>query len=166
MNLYLTVALLLVLALVQSTVMSRVTVLGVHPDLMLMAVTSWSLLRGTQEGMRWALVGGVALDLLSGARFGVSTLSLLIVSFLSSVGERNVFRFDLLVPLLAIPLATLLYNGAVLLLLRILGWPTEWGTGLTRVVLPATLVNTLGMPIVYLVMRALDRRVGREEINW
>jgi rod shape-determining protein MreD len=166
MNAYLTIAGLIALAIVQSTVMPRITVLGVHPDLMLLAVTSWSLLRGAQEGMLWALVGGIAIDFLSGAPFGVVTLSLLVASFLSSLGQRNVFRLDLLVPIVVIPLATLVYNTIMLALLWALRWPTEWGAGFAHVILPAMLVNTIGMPLVYLALRTLDRRVGREVMVW
>jgi rod shape-determining protein MreD len=166
MTAYLTFGFLLVLALLQSTTMPHITVLGVHPDLMLMAVASWSLLRGAEEGMLWALIGGIALDLFSGARFGVATLSLLIVGFLSSLGQRNVFRLDLVLPILVIPLATLVYNGVTLALLDVLGWPVHWGESLVRVILPCVLVNTLGMPIVYLILRVLHRRTGREEISW
>lgn len=166
MNAYLTIAALVVLAILQSTVMPRITVLGVHPDLMLLAVTSWSLLRGAQEGMLWALIGGIAVDLISGAPFGVVTLSLLVVSFLSSLGQRNVFRLDLLIPIITIPLATLVYNTIMLALLWALQWPTDWGAGFVRVILPAMLVNTISMPLVYLALRTLDRRVGREVMAW
>jgi len=166
MNPYLMFAFLFVLALLQSTVMPRVTLLGVHPDLMLMTVTSWSLLRGAEAGMLWALIGGVIMDLFSGAPFGVCTLSLLIVSFLSGLGERSIFRFDLLIPILAIPVASLAYGGVTLALLSVLGWPVEWGESLTQVILPCALINTLGMPAVYLGMRMLHRRTGREEIPW
>lgn len=166
MNLYLTLVILLSLALLQSTVMPRITLWGVHPDLMLMVVTSWSLLRGGQEGMLWALLGGIALDMFSGARFGVCTLPLLVVSFLSSLSARNVFRFDLLVPILITPLASLLYNGLLLVLLNMLGWPAAWGESVVRIVLPSMLVNSLGMPFVYLIMRTIDRRTGREEMTW
>lgn len=164
MNQYLAFAILFCLALLQTTVMPRITVLGVHPDLMLMVVTSWSLLRGAEEGMLWALVGGLAMDLFSGASFGVCTLALLVVSFLSGLGQRNVFRLDLLVPILAIPVATLVYQLIVLGLLAALGWRAGWGVSLSHVVLPSMLVNTLGMPAVYLAARLLHRRTAGEEI--
>jgi len=165
-NIYLTLAILLVTALLQSTVLPRIALWGVHPDLVLLVVTSWSLLRGSQEGMLWALVGGLSVDLFSGARLGVTALPLLIVSFLSSLGERTVFRFDLLIPILIIPLASLLYAGAMLGMLFVLGWPVAWRDSLTHVVFPSMLVNTLSMPVIYLAMRALDRRTGREEMSW
>jgi rod shape-determining protein MreD len=69
-----TFALLIALVLFQTTVMPHIHILGVQPDLLLMVVTSWSLLRGAEAGMLWALIAGVALDLVSGAPFGMSTL--------------------------------------------------------------------------------------------
>jgi rod shape-determining protein MreD len=166
MNAYLTVAFLLFLALIQSTVMPRVSLLGVHPDLVFLVVISWSLLRGMGEGMLWALVSGVALDLISGAPFGVCTLALVVASFVSSLGERGIFRFEILVPILIVPPVTLLYQVVLFTMLKILGWPAGWGEGLTRVVLPCVLINTVGIPIVYPLMRLLDRHTGRERMAW
>jgi rod shape-determining protein MreD len=164
MNQYLSFAILFCLALLQTTVVPRITVLGVHPDLVLMVVTSWSLLRGAEEGMLWALVSGIVMDLFSGAPFGVCTLALLIVSFLSGLGQRNVFRFDLVLPILAAPPATLVYQLVIYGLLFALGWRANWKASLNQVILPSVVVNTLGMPVVYLLARLLHRRTGREEI--
>jgi rod shape-determining protein MreD len=164
MNAYLTFLLLLVVTLLQSTVMSRIAIFGVHPDLMLMVVTSWSLLRGTQEGMLWALSGGVSMDLLSGARFGLHTLALLIVSFATGFGERTIFRFEILMPILVIPIATLGYQVALMGGLFLFGWPVVWGTYMITVVLPSMLANTVCMPVVYLIVRVLHRRTHHEEM--
>jgi rod shape-determining protein MreD len=165
MSPYLTFGILFGLALLQSTVVPRLTLLGVHPDLMLLAVTSWSLLSGSAEGMLWALIGGLTMDLFSGAPFGVCTLPLLVVGFLSGLGEKTVFRLDLLIPILVIPLTSLVYGVGMWALLRVLGWPAEWGQSLIQVILPGALVNTLGMPVVYLALRVLHRH-RREEITW
>lgn len=166
MNTYLYFGILVGSALLQSTVMPRITVLGMHPDLLLMAVTSWSLLRGSEEGMLWALIGGVALDLFSGAPFGVYSLSLLLIGFAAGLGQRSMLRFDILAPILMIPLSTLVYVLVTMALLSLLGWEVEWGARLRTVLLPSILVNSLGMPFVYLPARLLHRRVAREEISW
>jgi rod shape-determining protein MreD len=164
MNQYLSFAILFCLSLLQSTVMPRITLLGVHPDLVLMAVISWSLLRGSEEGMLWALIGGVIMDLLSGAPFGICTLALLIASFASGLGQHHIMRADLLIPVIVIPPATLVYHLILLGALAALGWRAEWNTSLRRVVLPSMLINSLGMPVVYLLVRWLHRRMSREEI--
>jgi rod shape-determining protein MreD len=166
MNAYWTFALLIALVLLQVTVVPQFTAglgsaFGVHPDLVLIAVTAWSLLRGAEEGMLWALIAGVAMDFVSGAPFGMSTLPLLIVSFGAGLSQRGIFRFDLVIPILIIPVATLIYQAMMLAWLKAFGWPVTWGEGLSRIVLPTIWVNTLVMPAIYWLLRLISRRGER-----
>jgi rod shape-determining protein MreD len=166
MNAYWSFLLLSVLALLQSTLLPHLRVLGVQPDLVLLTVVAWSLLRGAEEGMLWALIGGLALDTLSSARLGVNTLPLLLISFLAGLWQRGIVRLDVLVPFLAIPVATVVYQGAMVALLKLLGWPGTWSASFQHSILPATLINTLLMPVVYVLMRGLHRRTHDESIEW
>jgi rod shape-determining protein MreD len=166
MNVYWSFLLLSVMALLQSTFLPQVKVLGVQPDLVLLIVVAWSLLRGSEEGMLWALIGGLALDALSGARLGVNTLPLLLIGFLAGLWQHGLVRMDVLVPLLVVPLATLAYQGAMVALLKLLGWPAAWQAALRFSILPTTLVNTLLMPIVYVLIRWIHRRTRDENIEW
>lgn len=104
---YLIVPLLVVIAVVQSTVMSHLTIAGVKPDLTLLVVISWSSLRGAEEGVLWGFIAGLSLDVVSGAPFGVSTLAMLIVSFLSGLGEVNIFGTHIALPLITVFFATI-----------------------------------------------------------
>ena len=146
--------------------MPHLTIMGVKPDLMLLMVISWSLLRGAQEGVIWALVGGMGLDLLSGAPFGTSTVALVALSLLAGVGELSVFRTRLALPLVATLVATLAYDLFFLLLLYARGYSIAWADSLIKVVLPSTLFNVLLAPFVYKALYWLDRKTGREEMAW
>jgi rod shape-determining protein MreD len=166
MNAYWSFLLLSLLALLQSTLLPHLKIWGVQPDLVLLAVVAWSLLRGTEEGMLWALVGGLALDMLSSARLGVNTLPLLLIGFLAGLWQRGIVRMEIVVPFLAVPIATLVYQGTMVALLKLLGWPATWRAALTTSILPTTLVNTLLMPLVYVLMRWIHRRTQPENIEW
>lgn len=166
MSPYLSIGIMFSLALLQTTVMPRITVLGVHPDLVLMAVVAWSVLRGSREGMVWALIGGVVIDLFSAAPFGISTLTLLIISFASGLGQASFFRIDLLVPIMIIVPATLVYQLIIAGLLSLLTGAPGWGTRLGQIILPTILVNSVGMTLVYILARQLHQRTHREEMAW
>jgi rod shape-determining protein MreD len=146
--------------------MPLMPIMGVKPDLVLLMVISWSLLRGAREGMTWALVGGIGLDLLSGAPFGTSTVALVILSLVAGLGELSVFRTRIALPLIATLIATLAYDLFFLLLLHVEGRSIAWTDSLVRVVLPSTLVNVLLSPLVYKALHWLDRKTGREEMAW
>ena len=166
MSPYLSIGIMFSLALLQATVMPHITVLGVHPDLVLMVVVAWSVLRGSKEGMVWALIGGVVMDLFSAAPFGISTLALLIVGFASGLGQASFFRIDLLVPIVVIVPATLAYQLCIAGLLTLLTGAVGWGTRFGQIILPSILVNSVGMILVYVLTRWLHRRTRREEIAW
>lgn len=146
--------------------MPHLVILGVKPDLMLLMVVSWSLLRGAKEGVVWALVGGIGLDLFSGAPFGTSTAALVALSLLAGLGELSVFRTHIALPLIATLIATLAYDLFFLLLLRMRGTSIAWADSLIKVVLPSILFNVLLALPVYKALYWLHRKTGPEEMSW
>lgn len=165
-NIYASLLLLLSVALIQSTVMPHLTFWGVKPDLMLLVVVCWSLLRGAREGIVWGFIGGFCLDLFSGTPFGLSALALLIVSFFSGLGQTTVFRTQVILPLVTVWGASLVYDFIFLLALSALGYPVVWLDSLIRLVLPASLLNVVLTPLVYPTMRWLHRKTSQGEMAW
>ena len=68
--------------------------------------------------------------------------------------------------MLVIPLATLVYQGAMVALLKLFGWPAAWRATFRYSILPTTLINTLLMPLIYVLMRWLHGRTRDENIEW
>lgn len=161
-----TIPLLITIALIQSTAIPRIIILGVKPELMLMVIASWSLLRGTKEGLVWAFIGGICLDLLSGASFGMMTIALLTVSFIAGLGESSVFRTHIVLPLVIALITTLVYDLIILVILDLTGHPVVWLDSLTRITLPSAVVNALLMLLVFWPLQWLHRKTGREEMHW
>jgi len=144
----------------------RVIILGVKPELMLMVIASWSLLRGTKEGLVWAFIGGICLDLFSGVSFGTMTIALLTVSFIAGLGESSVFRTPIVLPLVVALITTPVYDLVILVILALTGHPVVWLDSLTRIVLPSAVVNALLMPLIFWPLQWLHRKTGREEMRW
>jgi len=163
---YLFVALLLIVALLQATFLPQLKILGVKPELMLLSVLSWSLLRGAEEGLVWAFLGGLMLDLFSGGPLGASTLALLAVSFISGLIEPAVAHTSFLLPLVVALGGTLLYQGLFLSVVQLTRGTVLWGNSLFQVTLPSLAVNTLFMPVVFQALAWLDRKTSRPEIRW
>ena len=74
---YLVIPLMIVLTIVQSTLLPQFPILGATPQLWLIATIAWALLRGWQEGIIWAFVAGIFVDLFSAAPLGVTSLALM-----------------------------------------------------------------------------------------
>jgi rod shape-determining protein MreD len=158
-NPYLAAVSLLLIALLQTSVMPGLTWSGVMPDLMLLVVVSWSLLRGTREGVLWALGGGLLLDLMSGGPFGVAVVALFLSSAIIGMGELNVVRDSLWLPLVASILATVTYDVAYWTILQVVGRSFYTVHELLQVLGPSLVVNALVMYPTYWAARWLSRRM-------
>ncbi len=165
MNPYLLIPLLAVLALAQTTLTPMLPADWARPDLLLILVVAWGIVRGSGEATLWGLGGGLLLDLLSGVPFGLQTLGLAAVGLLADLMETNFFRSNILIPLAAIFVATLLFHIIEAAAMQTTGYPIDWQPFLFRIVIPTAGVNTLLMPIVYLLLRRLDR-VEHPRLTW
>jgi rod shape-determining protein MreD len=145
---YLMVPLLLLLALLQSTTVARFKVAGVKPELVLLMVVIGALVYGARPGVLWAFVAGIGLDLFSGGPLGASSLALMASALVAGLGHRPFSRFNVLVPLSAAALGTLVYAGVYLAILTILeavgmsGLRLSFVDTIRDIVLPVMLYNT------------------------
>ncbi len=151
--------LLPVLALLQAALVSHIAVRGILPSIVLIAVVNWGILRGADQGMLWAFIGGIMLDFYSGYPFGTSTVALVIVASLVSLGEGTFIRTHALLPLLTVLGATLLYYLIALFVLQSAQEPVDWVRIMRYIALPAAVYNALLNIVAYPLMRRLDARV-------
>jgi len=165
-SIYFLLPLLLVVALFQTTILPEITILGVKPELMLLVVLAWSLLRKAEEGLFWAFLGGLTLDIFSGGPFGASALALLVISFIAGRVEASTIRTSFLLPMAAALAGTLLYQVLFLLIIQLIRGAVPWIDSLLGVILPSLAVNTLLMPVIFRLAVWLDRKTGRPEIRW
>jgi len=166
LSLYLVVPLLLIVGVWQAAVAPHLALWGVFPDLPALVVVSWSLLEGRRRGIVWGFIAGVIVDLFSGAPFGAATLSLMAVGALSGLGQATVFRTHVALPLITMFLATIVYDLLFLLIVHISGAPVAWLDSLARIILPSAMLNTVLMPVVYLLVRGLHTWLVREKMEW
>lgn len=164
MNPYLLVLALGLAALFQVSFLPALAIGGVTPNLMLVVVVGWGLLRGIRPALTWALIGGLALDLLAGGPFGSYTLSLAAAASVSGLGSDIVFRSHLILPLAIVALATLAQAVVQLLVLLATGHSLLPTDTLVRLLLIETAYNTLLMLLLYPLLAWLSRVTGRERL--
>ena len=154
------------LALIQTTLAPVLAPFNVKPDLMLVTVVCWSVLRGAREGTTWAFVGGLSLDMFSSGPFGLSALALMVISLTASLGELNIFRSHVLLPLVAVIVGTVAHTAVYLLGLQLWGNYVAWFDIARRIMLPTLFVNILLVPLIYPALNSIHHLTGREEITW
>ena len=74
-NFYAAIPLMAVLAVLQTAVLPRFPIAGLEPQLVFLVALAWGLLRGLEEGLVWAFIAGLWLDLFSMTPLGLSSLA-------------------------------------------------------------------------------------------
>ncbi len=158
---YATLAGLAAVVFAQATLLSRIRVFGVSPDLLLVTVVCWSLLRGVGEGLLWGFGGGLGIDVISGLPLGVSAVALLPAAWLGNLGRGAIYSPTAMLPLLLVILATPLRGWLILALQAASGLRVDWIATTLHVISVEVALNVLLMAVVYPVMRLWAMRLDR-----
>jgi rod shape-determining protein MreD len=158
---------LLPAAILQVTLAPRLDLFGVFPNLILLAVIGWTLVRGAAAGIRWAVAGGLLLDLVAPGALGVHALALVVAAYLSGYLQRSFAPDPLLLPAAAGALATVAYNLVLVGLSELAGHPVAVLPVLQVWVAPSALYDAALMPFALFMLRHLDRAVPQPvRIEW
>jgi rod shape-determining protein MreD len=142
--------LLLVLAIVQSTILPQLAFLNMTPNLVLVAVLAWSFQRGPNEGLVWAWIGGMLIDLVGGAPLGISSLPLMMVALIAGATYRRLFHGNLVLSALVALLANLVFELIYLVLLVLTHPSIQFPAGILRTAGILALIHTIAVPLGYL----------------
>jgi rod shape-determining protein MreD len=116
---YLAIPLMVIVAILQATVLPRFPLLGVEPQLALLMTVAWSLLRGVREGLLWAFLLGLAVDIFSAGPMGVTTLSLMAAVGMAIFIQRSFPESRVLLPVALAAVTTGVFWFVNVLVLRL-----------------------------------------------
>jgi hypothetical protein len=150
-------------ALIQTALLPRP--LGSALNLLLLLTICQALLAGPVSAARWALYGGISLDLCASTALGTHALALLAaVLAAQTLGWLN--RGNWLLPLLGAPLGTLAYHLVLAAVVTAVVAPIEPRAYALVALVPDLLVILVAALPTYMMMRALaGRRRGEVPID-
>jgi rod shape-determining protein MreD len=138
---YIGAALVLFTALLEASVLPLFRIEGVQPNLTLVLLMAWLIIRGAEEAYVLIPIGGIFIGLVDGALMGTALLALAPVALLQEVrgAQLNEKGFAMAVAFTLI--MSLVYNYTYLLVATLQGEAGSWVQATTRVILPTTLLN-------------------------
>jgi rod shape-determining protein MreD len=145
-------------AILQAIALPGTTLFGVRPDLVLIVVVGWAVLRGWQDGLVVGLVGGFMTDLTAATPFGINLVRLGVVGAASGLAMQRLARQGPLMPLGAAAFGTILGFAMTVLGMQATKWALPWEYALVFQALPTAALNTVIMAIAFPALRALSRR--------
>ena len=156
MRLIVICAVLILGVLIETTIVSRMAVFGIAPDIMLSIIVSYSILRGDSEGALAGLCGGLLLDIAAGQAIGLYSMLGLLVGYIVGKPFRDFYRESYLLPMFITGVTAVIYGLAIYmfntLTIAYVGMLSHMGT----VVLPTTVYTMIVSIAVYRILYAVN----------
>lgn len=142
----------------QLSIMAQVTILGGHPNLLLVALVCIALLRGSVVGAVAGFSAGLLADSGVFATLGFTALLLTLAGYWTGRYGETTGRDRAHAPLLSIAVTTILYQVAALVLRYMLGQNAPAGAVFSGLVSTIVLNLILTVPVYALIRRLLRPR--------
>lgn len=160
---YVSIPIMLVLAVLQTAVWPRFPLFGLVLQLPLLLALAWGLQRGVFEGVIWAFVAGVTVDLFSIGPLGLTALGYMTAVLLSVWIAQLLPESRLFMPALLGGLATLIYLVVYLPGLRLAGFAI--GLPVATALLPLALLHVAAILPVYWLTLIIDRAINPPRVQ-
>lgn len=133
-----------------------------RPSLVLIISSTWAAIRG-DEGFVWALWGGLLLDLLSGAPFGINALGLILGNTAAILLDRVPIPIETLRATNWVAVTTVVFYGVSLVVLASAQRPFDIPLAFSSVVLPAIIINPILAIPTFAALSRLQLRLREQE---
>ena len=164
-NMLLGLLLLPMLAATQSTLIAQSGwAAKARPDLVLVVVLAWNIASPHAESILWALIGGIAMDSLSGGPMGSTVLALLTATLLANFTSARVWQSHILLRIMVSVSGSVLYYLVYSIVLALSGWRADWTSALVSIFLPSVGLNTALMLLLFPPARWLATRIAPRTI--
>lgn len=153
------------LAVLQTSILSRLPLLEGTPDLIMLAIIAWALQKRVQTAWQWSIIGGLVTNIYSAIPLGVPVIAYGLTTGLALILRRRVWQVPILAMFLLTFMGTLITQGISLFVLRVTGSPIPILAALNLVTLPSLLLNLLFAIPIYALINELAGWLYPEEIE-
>ncbi len=154
------------LALLQASSIEQFKILGVAPNLLLVLLVAWLVVRGLDDVLPMLFVAGLTLGLIGSQTPGLVLLALLPIAGFGVVRELHVVHSDAVLVLALVLASTVAYEMILLASVMATGGVLDVRAAFMHAVVPATLVNVaLALP-VWVVMRFAKPVDARRRLSY
>ena len=152
--------LLALVVILQSAVISQITLLAGYADLVLVVLAAWALHVESANAWQWAFLCGVMVSFVSKLPWPVTFSGYLFVVLIAQILRHRVWQAPLLAMFSVVFLGALFMGLLALLVLNILGRAFPVGDTIGLIILPSILLNLLVSVPVYAMVRDLAHWVA------
>lgn len=149
MSYYIGIPLLVFVALLEVSALPYFQVFGLQPNLMLVFLLCWMMIRGQREALYLIPIGGITLGLVEAAPMGTALLALAPIAFLDELRGSHLDEGQFGLTIFFMIVATFAYDGVHLAVYALMGQLGGSLIELVRVTVFGALLNVIVLFPVY-----------------
>jgi len=139
--------------LLQSSVISRITLLDGKADLILLLAIGWALQARVRTRWLWTLIGGVLATPSTALPFGVLLGAYLLATVIAMILQRRFWKYPFLAMLASVFAGTLIVHGFSYTVVILRSGLVSLAEVFNSITLPSLLLNILWAFPIYLIVR-------------
>jgi rod shape-determining protein MreD len=151
--------------MLQSVIVSRLTLLAGTADLVFLVLVAWSLQSRVKYSWLWALIGGLLVSLTSAIPLFAPLFGYMIVVAIARLLQRRFWQIPILAMFALTVLGTLIVQLIEIAAMFVSGMGIPFQDSFTYVTLPSALLNLLLALPVYAVMTDLAKWLYPQEVE-
>jgi cell shape-determining protein MreD len=156
---FISIPFMLLLSVLQSTAISRITLINGCADLVLISVACWGVREKGYNAFVWALVGGLFTALITAMPFYIPIASYIFVALLAKILFRRIWQSPILMLIIVVFVGTIFQHILSIFYLQVNGVSAGLLTSLQNITLPSLLLNLFFVFPMYVVVSDLRQWV-------
>ena len=147
----------------QTTTFQTLSFANITPNLVIIVVASFGLMRGKSEGMYIGFFSGLLIDIFCGFYLGIYALLYMYVGYLTGLFQKRFYPEDLKLPLLIISVSDLLTNIVIYLILFLTRSRFDFGYYFSNIILPELVFTMIITIFFYLLLLKINQKLEAYE---
>jgi cell shape-determining protein MreD len=156
---YICIPIMFVLSVLQSTVISRITLINGSADVVMLAVAAWGVKEKGYNTFVWALVGGLFISIITAMPFYIPIATYLFVALLAKILFGRIWQSPIFMLIAVVFAGTIFEHFFSLFYLQINGAEAGLLAGLQSFTLPSLLLNFFFLFPMYVLISDLRKWV-------
>ncbi len=156
---FISIPVMLLLSVLQSTAVSRITLINGSADLILLAVAAWGVKERGYTAFLWALTGGLFISIITAMPFYIPLISYMSVALMAKILFGRIWQSPLFMLIAIIFAGTLIEHLMSIFYLQVNGVELELAQSLQDFTLPSLLLNFFFLFPMYVLISDLRKWV-------
>ena len=158
-----TILLILICFLLQSTVFKTLAIASISPNLMIIVTSAFGFMRGKKEGLWVGFVCGLLEDIFYGRLLGMHAMIYMYIGYANGYFNHIFYEDDIKLPIFLIAVSELVYGLGTYVIMFMMRSRFAFAYYMIRIIFPELLYTIVVTLVFYRVIYAVNRKMEDEE---